>query len=127
MIDNKKSDAKLMCMLSHFSILLILVIGPGTMAIPLIIWLSERNKENKNIEVEFHARQAFFYQLVAYIAAALIGFIVGVLMVILIGVLLVPIMIIFGLAVVAYGVYGGIQVMQNNEFRYYWIADFLEA
>lgn len=122
-----KSDAKLMCMLSHFSILLILVIGPGTMVVPLVIWLSERNKEHKNLEVEFHARQAFFYQLIAYIAAALIGFIVGVLMAILIGVLLMPLLILFGLAVIGYGVYGGIQVMQGREFKYYWIADFLEA
>ncbi len=97
------------------------------MVVPLVIWLSERNKANKNQTIEFHARQAFFYQVAAFIAAALLGFIVGVLMAILIGVLLVPFMVLFGLAVIVYGVYGGIQVMQGHEFRYYWIADFLEA
>lgn len=113
--------------LAHLSILTVVLLGPFCMAIPLIIWLIERNKEDKLESVEFHAKQAFFFQLAALIVTAAIGIVAGILSIIIIGLLLLPIVILFPLAAVIYGVYGGIKVWNGEDFRYIYVADFIEA
>lgn len=97
------------------------------MVIPLIIWLLERNKSNKSTQVEFHAKQAFFYQLAVYLIGAVLGIFIGLLSIILIGLLFIPVLILFGMAALIYGAYGGIRVGQGEDFRYIYVADFIEA
>ena len=123
----KARDTKLLASLAHFSILTVFIIGPFSLAVPLILWLTERNRSDKSSDVEYHAKQAFFYQAAAYVASAVLGILIGILSIILIGLLLIPVLILFGLAVVVYGVYGGIQVNQGREFRYMCVADFIDA
>ncbi len=113
--------------LAHFSFLAILILGPFSMAIPLIIWLLERNKEDKSTYVEFQAKQAFFFQLAVYLATAVLGIVVGVLSIILIGLLFIPFLILVPIAGVVYGVYAGIQVWNGKDFRYMYVADFIDA
>lgn len=124
---NGSRDTNLWASLAHFSILTVFFLGPFSMAIPLILWLTERNRPEKSDRVEYHARQAFFFQAAAYIVSAVLGVCMVILSVILIGLLLIPVLILFGLAVVVYGVYGGIQVNQGREFRYVFVADFIDA
>jgi uncharacterized Tic20 family protein len=100
--------------------------GPLTVIVPLVIWLSERNRPERSELVEFHARQAFFYQAAVYLAALAAGAVVGVLTLIFIGLLFIPFLILFFLAAVGYGVYGGIQVWNGREFRYRYLTDFIE-
>ncbi len=113
--------------LAHLSFLTVLVIGPFSMAIPLIIWLLERHKPDKSPLVEFHAKQSFFYQLAIYLITAGLGIVVGILSIIIIGLLLIPLLILFPLVGLVYGVYGGVKVWNGNEFRYILVADFIEV
>ena len=121
------SHSTLLASLAHFSILTVIIIGPFSMAVPLIIWLLERNKPEKSTFTEFQAKQAFFYQAAVYVIATVLGICVGILAIILIGVLLIPVLVLFGLAAVIYGVYAGFQVSQGKNFRYIYVADFMEA
>jgi uncharacterized Tic20 family protein len=117
----------LLASVAHLSILTVILIGPFSMAVPLLIWLLERNKADKSSFIEFQAKQAFFFQAAAFVIAAVLGICMGILSIILIGLLLIPVLILFGLAVIVYGVYGGIQVYRGNDFRYIYLADFIEA
>ena len=123
----KTRDTNLLASLAHFSILTVLILGPFSIAVPLILWLTERNRTDKSSLVEYHAKQAFFFQVAAYVVSAVLGICMVILSIILIGLLLIPVLVIFGLAVIVYGVYGGIQVNQGKEFRYMFVADFIEA
>lgn len=120
-------DNSQLAALAHFSILAVLIIGPLSIVIPLIIWLLERNKPDKSVTLEFQAKQAFFYQLAAYLITAVLGVIVGILSIILVGLLFIPVLILFPIAAVVYGIYAGIKVWQGEDFRYIYLADFLEA
>ncbi len=125
----KKSarDPVLLSMLAHLSILTVLIIGPLSMVIPLLIWLLERNKPDKSDVIEFHSKQAFFYQIAVYLIITLLAIIIAILSIILVGLLFIPLLILCGLAAIAYGVYGGIRVSQGEDFRYFYIADFIET
>ena len=120
-------DPLLLSTLAHLSILASLVIPFFAMVIPLLIWLLERNKPDRSEMIEFHGKQAFFYQVAIYLITALLGIITVILSMILVGLILIPVLIIFPLIAIAYGVYGGIRVSQGENFRYIYIADFIEA
>jgi len=125
----KKSsrDPILLSTLAHLSILTVLIIGPFSIVIPLLIWLLERNKPDKSAVIEFHGKQAFFYQAAIYLIMTLFGIITAILSIILVGLLLIPVLILCGIAAIAYGVYGGIRVSQGENFRYIYLADFIET
>jgi uncharacterized Tic20 family protein len=119
-------DPALLSAVAHVSILAFFIMGPLTVIIPLVIWLSERNRPKRSELVEFHARQAFFYQSAVYLAGIAAGAVVGILTLVFVGLLLIPFLILFFLAAIAYGVYGGAQVWQGREFRYRYLTDYLE-
>ena len=119
-------DEKLLAVASHASIALFFI-GPFTLVIPLMIWLLEGNKEKPSKFVKFHARQAFFYQLTVYIAAAILILIIWLLTLIWIGNLMWPFYGLLWILIIAYGVYGAWQVWQDRQFRYKYVADFIEA
>jgi uncharacterized Tic20 family protein len=137
MPDQKKADSSeprvspsrdpvLLAAVSHASILAFFLMGPLTVIVPLVIWLSERNRPERSELVEFHARQAFFYQAVVYLASLAAGAVVGILTLVFVGLLFIPFLILFFIAAVGYGVYGGVQVWQGREFRYKFLTDFIE-
>jgi len=119
-------DEKLMALASHASIA-IFFIGPLTLIIPLMIWLLENNKAKPSKFVQFHAKQAFFYQLAVYVAALILLIIIAILTLIWIGKLLSPFYGLAWIVCIIYGVYGAWQVWKGNAFRYIFIADFIEA
>jgi len=119
-------DPVLLSAIAHASILAFFIMGPLTVIIPLIIWLSERNRAERSESIEFHARQAFFFQSFVYLAAITAGIVVFILTFIFVGLLLIPFLILFVLGAVGYGVYGGLQVWQGREFRYRYVTDFIE-
>ncbi len=120
-------DPILLSTVAHLSILASPAIPFFSMVIPLLIWLLERNKPDKSEIIEFHGKQAFFYQVAVYLLTILLGIITVILSMILVGLILIPVLIIFPLVAIAYGVYGGIRVSQGENFRYIYIADFIEA
>ena len=119
-------DTTLLAAISHFAVLATFVMGPFAMVIPLIIWLLERSKPDGSPIVEFQANQAFFYQIAIWVISAAFGIIIGLLSIIVIGVLFVPVLIIFVVAAIVYGVIGGLKVMQGENFRYIFVADFID-
>ncbi len=123
----QSKDPALVASLAHFSILLVLIIGPFSIAAPLLIWLLERNKPNRSKIIEFQAKQAFYYQAAVYLISLILGGLVGILSIIVIGVLLIPVLVIFGIAAIVYGVYAGVKVSQGEKFRYIYVADFIES
>ena len=119
-------DTTLLMALSHLSIITIVIIGPFSIVIPLLIWLSERNRPDRSPRVEFQAKQAFFYQAALWVISAGFGIVIGLLSIIVIGLLFVPLLILFVIAAIVYGVVGGAKVMQGEDFRYYYIADLVD-
>jgi uncharacterized Tic20 family protein len=124
---NSSKDPATVASLAHFSILLILLIGPFSIMVPLLIWLLERNKPDRSKIIEFQAKQAFYYQVAAYLISFILGALIGILSIIMIGFLLIPVLVLFGIAVIVYGVYAGVKVFQGEDFRYIYIADFIES
>ncbi len=123
---SKTPDPMLLSMIAHGSILAVFFLGPLTLLVPLVIWLSERNQPNPSELVLFHARHAFFYQLAVYLIGGIVGLFIALLTIIFIGLFFIPFLILFLLAAVVYGVYGAIQVWQGRPFRYKFVSDFLE-
>jgi uncharacterized Tic20 family protein len=119
-------DPVLLSAVSHASILAFFLMGPLTVIIPLIIWLSERNRAERSELLEFHARQAFFFQCVVYLLSIAAGVVVFILTFVFVGLLLIPFLILFILGAIGYGVYGGLQVWQGHEFRYKFVTDTIE-
>lgn len=146
-------EERRLAILAHGSILLSFLIsvttgGVGVLAtilIPFFIWLLYRDR---SAYVAFHAMQATVYQLalvVIFLAlvgvlAAILGIawvVTGLLSLILIGLLLVPIatvltiaasaiLALYPLAGLAYGLTATWQVYNSGDFRYEWIANWLE-
>jgi len=100
-------DPALLSAIAHASILAFFIMGPLTVIIPLIIWLSERNRPERSELVESHSRQAFFFQVFVYGTGIASGLVVFVLTFVFVGLLLIPFWILFMLGAIGYGVYGG--------------------
>lgn len=128
MAENKPDkDARLLATLCHVSIAAVFFLGPFTMAVPLLIWLLERNKSGASDAILFQAKQAFFYQVAVYIIMALCGLVVALLTLIFIGTLMAPFLVLVMIAAIGYGIYGGVQIWQGRKFDYIYVADFLRA
>jgi uncharacterized Tic20 family protein len=119
-------DPALLSAIAHGSSLAFFIMGPLTVIIPLIIWLSERSRPERSALVEFHSRQAFFFQAFVYLAGIASGLVVFVLTFVFVGLLLIPFWILFMLGAIGYGAYGGLQVWKGREFRYRFVTDFIE-
>lgn len=124
---NLDKDARLLATLCHLSIAAVFFLGPFTMAVPLLIWLLERNKPKASDFMVFQAKQAFFYQLAVYALMAAFGVVIALLTLIIIGSLLAPVLVLAMIAAVIYGIFGGVQIWQGKSFDYVYVADFLRA
>jgi uncharacterized Tic20 family protein len=123
---SESRDPQLLSSVAHASILAVFLMGPLTIIIPLAIWLSERNRPQRSALVEYHSRQAFFFQSAVYLACLVAGAVIALLTFVFIGLLLIPFLILFFLGAIVYGVHGGLQVWQGRDFRYRYITDFVE-
>lgn len=125
------SDERTWAMLAHLSILANLVTGIAGPVIALVIYLVYKDRSRF---VGFHAMQSFVFQLVAWVGAGFFAGIAwavsGTLAVILVGLLLMPIACLISLiplAALVYGVVGGIQAGQGQNFRYWLVAGWAES
>lgn len=121
--NNSKSasqDEKIIAAISHASIVFAGII------VPLIIWLI---KKDESEFLDFQAKQALVYQVVVAIAGAIlsiVGMLFSVLTLFFGMVIVVPLIILFSLGVIIYGLYAAYRVYIGEDFRYPWIADMLE-
>ncbi len=118
-------------MLAHLSILANVVSGFLGPIAALVIYLVYKERSHY---VAFQSLQAFVFQLVAWIGggflAALAWIFTGALSVVIVGLPCMPLaalLTLIPLAALAYGVVGGIQCSQGNDFRYWLVGDWVHA
>lgn len=121
-----KRNTVLLSSLSHASFITCFLIGPLSMAVPLVIWLQERKQPKPVASVEFHSRQAFFFQCAVYLLFLILGSAAALLMKILVGLLFIPFLILAFLSAVGYAVYGGVRVRNGRRFKYWFLTNFIE-
>lgn len=125
------SDERTWAMLAHLSVLLNLVTGIFGIAAALIIYLVYKDRSRY---VAYQSMQSFLFQLICWAAPGLligvIWAVTGALSAILIGILLIPfaviltvILIILPVIALVYGVVGGIQCSEGQDFRYILVGD----
>lgn len=125
------ADERLWAMLAHLSVLLNLVTGFLGVAAALIIYLVYRDRSRY---VAYQSLQALLFQAIFWAGGGiLIGLIwgfVGILSAVIVGILLIPfaliatiVLALFPVIAVVYGVIGGIQCNNGEDFRYWLIGD----
>lgn len=128
-------DERTWGMLAHLSGLLNLVTGFAGPIAAFIVYLIYRDRSRF---VAYHALQSAIFQLIWwYGGGLLIGImwaIVGALSAVVVGIVLIPFALVatFAFAVlplgaVIYGVIGGIQVSQGQDFKYWLIGDWVRG
>jgi uncharacterized protein len=125
------SDERLWAMLAHMSVLLNLVTGFLGVFAPLVIYMIYKDRSRF---VAFQSMQSFIFQLIFWAGGGvLVGVMwamTGILSAILIGLLCIPFAILFSvlpLGAIVYGVIGGIQAYQGQDFRYWLVADWVKV
>ena len=125
------SEERTWAMLAHLSILLNLVTGllglVGALAIYLIY-------QNRSRYVMYHALQSLIFQLIVWLGGGILTgitwAITGTLSAILIGLICIPFALVITaipLAGVVYGIIGGIQCSQGQDFRYWLVGDWVRG
>ncbi len=125
------SDERTWAMLAHLSVLLNLATGFLGPVAALIIYLVYRDRSRF---VAYHALQALVFQLIAWVGGGILAglswFLSSVLSVVVIGVLCMPFACLFSLlplAAIIYGIIGGIQTSQGQDFRYWLVGDWVRG
>ena len=127
------SDERTWAMLAHLSVLLNLVTGFLGPIAALIIYFVYKDRSRY---VAYQSMQAFVFQLIWLVGGGLlIGGIwgaTGLLSAVIIGLLCIPfaligtfILLIMPLVSLVYGVVGGIQASQGQDFRYWMVGDWV--
>ena len=125
------SDERMWAMLAHLSILLNLVSGFLGIVAALIIYLIYKDRSRY---VAYQSMQSFVFQLITWggggILIAIAWVISGILSAILIGLLCMPFACLLSflpLGAAVYGVVGGLQCNQGQDFRYWLVGDWVRG
>jgi uncharacterized Tic20 family protein len=126
-----EADERQWAMFAHLSILLNLVTGFLGVVAPLVIYMIYKDRSRY---VAYHALQSLIFQLVWWVGSGfLIGAawaVTGVLSAVLIGLLCIPVALVLSLiplAALGYGIYGGVQVSQGRDFKYWLVGDWVRG
>lgn len=126
-----QSDEHTWAMIAHLSILGNLVTGFVGPIAALVIYLVFKDRSRY---VGYHALQSFVFQLIWWVGgwalAGLAWAVSGVLTAVLIGLLCMPIACIFSLLPIGaliYGIVGGVQTSQGQDFKYWLIGDWVRG
>ena len=118
-------------MIAHFSTLINLVSGFLGPVVPLAIYMIYKERSRY---VAYQSLQALILQLIGWVGGwtivGIIWTISGVLSAFLIGLLCMPFACVVSIAPFAalgYGVYGGIQASQGQDFQYWLIGDWVRS
>jgi len=125
------SDERMWAAVSHLSVLANLVSGFLGPVVPLIIYLIYKDRSRY---VAYHSQQALIFQLIWWVGggalAAIAWTVSGVLSAVLIGILCMPLACVFTLlplASLVYGIVGGVQTYQGQDFKYWLIGDWVRS
>jgi uncharacterized Tic20 family protein len=113
-------------MIAHLGVLVIL--GP---IVPLGIYMIYKDRSRY---VAYQSLQALIFQLIWWVGGGIIAgiawAITGVLSAVLIGLLCIPVACVFSampLVALGYGIYGGIQTSQGQDFKYWLVGDWMRS
>ncbi len=125
------SDERTWAMLAHLSILLNLVTGMLGPVAALVIYLVFKDRSRY---VAYQSLQSLIFQLITWVGGGvLVGVtaaIAGVLTMMMVGICLFPLVALLALIPLAglvYGVIGGIQCSQGQDFRYWLVGDWVRG
>ncbi|MEZ0395326.1 MAG: DUF4870 domain-containing protein [Anaerolineales bacterium] len=125
------SDERTWAMLAHLSVLLNLFTGFAGPIAALIIYLVYKDRSRY---VAYQSMQAFVFQLVWWVGGGVLTGIAwtmtGILSAVLIGLLCIPLALLISampLVAVIYGIVGGIQANQGQDFKYWLIGDWVRG
>lgn len=118
-------------MLAHLSVLANLFSGFLGPVVALILYLVYKDRSRY---VAYHAMQAFVFQLIFWIGGGIIAGILwtisSVLAAVLIGCIIMPLALLFSLlplVALIYGVIGGVQCNQGQDFKYWLVGDWVRG
>lgn len=122
-------DERTWALLAHLSVLLNLVTGFLGPVAAIVIYFAFKDRSRF---VRYHAMQSFLFQLLAWIGGGILATVLWVisfsLLVVIVGLCLFPFAILASLiplAALVYGVIGGVQVSQGQDFRYWLVGDWV--
>lgn len=118
-------------MVAHLSVLANLVSGFLGPVVPLVIYMVYKERSRY---VAYQSLQSLIFQLVWWVGGGILAGVTwtisGVLSTVIIGVLCMPIACIFSampLVALGYGIYGGIQCSQGQDFKYWLVGDWVRG
>jgi len=118
-------------MIAHLGVLVNLVSGFLGPLVPLAIYMIYKDRSRY---VAYQSLQALIFQLIWWIGGGILAgiawAITGALSAIIIGLLCMPIACIFSampFVALGYGVYGGIQTSQGQDFKYWLVGDWMRS
>jgi len=126
-----QSEERTWAMLAHLSVLVNLVTGVFGPWVALAIYVvySKRSKY-----VAYHAMQAFLFQLLWWYGLGIVWAVTGLLCAVLIGILLIPAaciltpVFLIGMAIAPIiGIIGAIRTSQGQDFKYWWVGDWVRG
>lgn len=127
----KPEEERQWAMLAHLGVLANLVSGFLGPVVPLAIYMIYKERSRY---VAYQSLQALIFQLIWWVGGGVIAgiswAITGVLSAVVIGVLCIPIACIFSampLVALGYGIYGGIQTSQGQDFKYWLVGDWVRS
>ncbi len=125
------SDERMWAMLAHLSILLNLVSGFLGIIAALVIYLIYKDRSRY---VAYQSMQSFIFQLITWggggILIAISWVMSGILTAVFIGLLCMPfacLLSLLPLGAVVYGIVGGLQCNQGQDFRYWLVGDWVRS
>jgi uncharacterized Tic20 family protein len=126
-----QSEERQWAMFAHLGVLVNLVSGMLGTVIPLVIYMIYKDRSRY---VAYQSLQALIFQLIWWVGGGIIAGVTwavsGVLSAVLIGLLCMPIACIFSLmplVALGYGIYGGIQASQGQDFKYWMVGDWVRG
>ena len=125
------SDERTWAMLAHLSVLANLATGFLGPVIALVIYMVYKDRSRY---VAYQSMQAFVFQLIAWVGGGvLVGAawaISGILTAVFIGLLCMPVACLLSflpLGALVYGIIGGVQCSQGQDFRYWLVGDWVRG
>lgn len=126
-----QSDERQWAMFAHLGVLVNLVSGFLGPLVPLIIYMVYKERSRY---VAYQSLQALIFQLIWWVGGGILTgvawFITGLLSAVVIGILCIPFACIISampLVALGYGVYGGVQVSQGQDFKYWLVGDWVRS
>jgi uncharacterized Tic20 family protein len=118
-------------MIAHFGVFVNLVSGFLGPIVPLVIYLLYKDRSRY---VAYHSLQALIFQLIWWVGGGILAGVTwtlsGVLSAVVIGFLCMPLACAFSLiplASLVYGLIGGLQTNQGQDFKYWLIGDWVRG